>query len=118
MKGDVGARQTAEAAVPWFDSRIFHNDPDALQDHCVILYKHLLRQPKKLQITFSNPVGTRSYFKVSENLCKLFPLRRKLYMYIQIEKLHYFDFLTNYCSCDLPKYVTVCKANFYFKDIK
>ena len=91
MKGDVVARQTAESAVPWFDSRFSHNDPDALQDHCVILYKSIMRPPKNLQITFSNPVGTRSYFKVSENICKLFPLRRKLYTDRKIALLRLFN---------------------------
>ena len=46
VKGDVVARQTAESAVPWFDSRFSHNDPDVLQDHCVILYKSFMRPPK------------------------------------------------------------------------
>ena len=37
--GSLVARQTSWAEVPGFESGIYHHDPDALQDHCVILLK-------------------------------------------------------------------------------
>ena len=32
-----GAHALATGGGPGFESGIFHNDPDALQDHCVIM---------------------------------------------------------------------------------